>query len=174
MSEEHPNYRDDCADCPRCGGRSAKIEVHRSSADGRPATGEVLGEAAGCTNCGIGGPPKPTRAEAVEAWNAFVEMDLRMNQVKETQDVVVDAIETLLAAAKAGKVSGIAYVALQPSGDMASNVCWSAGAQAAMLVAGTALLHQRAMDDVTDSMAEENEEDGSEALTPPPAGPVFH
>jgi len=67
---------------------------------------------------------------------------------KPDADAVIAALEELLAQAKAGAVSGLAYAVTRPDGNIATNVCWEAGNAAPLLLAGTSLLHQRVIDDL--------------------------
>lgn len=77
-----------------------------------------------------------------------------MNVVELTRpsaDNVIAALEALLEEARAGSIAALACVVARPNGGLATNVVWEAGRAAPLLVAGTAFLHQRAMDEVLDA-----------------------
>ena len=60
---------------------------------------------------------------------------------------VISALEDLLAQARAGAVSGLAFAVTRPDGDVETDVCWEAGRAAPLLLAGVVLL-ERSMVDV--------------------------
>lgn len=74
-----------------------------------------------------------------------------MNVVELTQPTaenVIATLEGLLEEARAGRIAAVAYAVARPNGALATNVVWEAGRAAPLLVAGTAFLHQRAMQEV--------------------------
>ena len=62
-------------------------------------------------------------------------------------DEVISALEDLLAQARAGTVSGLAFAVIRPDGNLETNVCCEAGRTAPLLLAGVVLL-ERSMVDV--------------------------
>lgn len=68
-----------------------------------------------------------------------------------TAENVIATLEALLEEARAGSIAALAYAVARPNGGVATNVVWEAGRAAPLLVAGTAFLHQRAMDEVLDA-----------------------
>jgi len=63
-------------------------------------------------------------------------------------EAVISALEEILAQARAGTVSGLAYAITRPDGNMATNVCWEAGRTAPLLLAGAALLERRVAEEL--------------------------
>ena len=61
---------------------------------------------------------------------------------------VISALEEVLAEARAGTVSGLAYAITRPDGNMATNVCWEAGRTAPLLLAGATLLKRRVAEEL--------------------------
>jgi hypothetical protein len=66
-------------------------------------------------------------------------------------DNIIATLEALLEEARAGSIAALAYAIARPNGGLATNVVWEAGRAAPLLVAGTAFLHRRAMDEVLDA-----------------------